>query len=87
MYETMLDTIGFVGQSDPDLAAAMNRELMRQKQNIELIASEMCIRDRAYSIPGRLSAPPAVKIWYHISGQNSSASSKICYKWAVGRGE
>ena len=40
MYETMLDTIGFVGQSDPDLAAAMNRELMRQKQNIELIASE-----------------------------------------------
>lgn len=40
MYETMLDTIGFVGQSDPDLAAAMNRELTRQKENIELIASE-----------------------------------------------
>ena len=35
-----MDTIGFVSQYDPELGAAMNRELGRQRQNIELIASE-----------------------------------------------
>ena len=40
MFHDMLDTIGFVGQSDPVLGAAMGRELVRQRQNIELIASE-----------------------------------------------
>ena len=40
MYETMMDTIGLVGKTDPELAAAMDRELTRQRQNIELIASE-----------------------------------------------
>ena len=35
-----MDTIGFVGHQDPELAAAMDRELARQRQNIELIASE-----------------------------------------------
>ena len=40
MYQEMMDTIGFVSQYDPELGAAMNRELGRQRQNIELIASE-----------------------------------------------
>ena len=40
MYQDMLDTIGFVARQDPELAAAMDRELTRQRQNIELIASE-----------------------------------------------
>jgi len=40
MYESMLDTIGAVALQDPDVASAMNRELTRQRQNIELIASE-----------------------------------------------
>ena len=40
MYEDMIDTIGYVAQADPELGAAMNRELGRQRQNIELIASE-----------------------------------------------
>jgi len=35
-----MDTIGFVGTSDPDVAAAMERELHRQRRNLELIASE-----------------------------------------------
>ena len=35
-----MDTIGFVSRQDPELGAAMNRELGRQRQNIELIASE-----------------------------------------------
>ena len=40
MYQDMMNTIGFVAQQDPELAAAMNRELQRQRDNIELIASE-----------------------------------------------
>ena len=40
MYENMMDTIGLVKEADPELAAAMNRELTRQRENIELIASE-----------------------------------------------
>lgn len=40
MYADMMDTIGFVEQRDPEVGAAMRRELERQKQNIELIASE-----------------------------------------------
>ena len=40
MYKEMLDTIGFVAGQDPELAAAMERELVRQRRNIELIASE-----------------------------------------------
>ena len=40
MFKNMIDTIGFVAQSDPEVAAAMNRELTRQRENIELIASE-----------------------------------------------
>ena len=40
MYREMMDTIGLVNTVDPELGAAMNRELTRQRQNIELIASE-----------------------------------------------
>ena len=40
MYADMLDTIGFVAESDPQVARAMQGELCRQRQNIELIASE-----------------------------------------------
>ncbi len=40
MFETMMDTIGFVAQQDPVLAQAMQCELKRQRDNIELIASE-----------------------------------------------
>ncbi len=40
MYEKMMDTIGFLKGCDPDVAAAMDKELARQRRNIELIASE-----------------------------------------------
>ena len=40
MYKDIIDTIGFVESCDPELGAAMQRELGRQRQNIELIASE-----------------------------------------------
>ncbi|MDL2324317.1 serine hydroxymethyltransferase [Ruminococcaceae bacterium OttesenSCG-928-A16] len=35
-----MDTIGFVAKTDPDVADAMQKELERQRDNIELIASE-----------------------------------------------
>ena len=40
MYQDLLDTIGFVQAADPEVGAAMGREMGRQRQNIELIASE-----------------------------------------------
>ena len=40
MYKDMIDTIGMVNAADPELGAAMERELTRQRENIELIASE-----------------------------------------------
>ena len=40
MYQDMMDTIGFVGKYDPEVSAAMEKELARQRRNLELIASE-----------------------------------------------
>ena len=40
MHGKTLDSIGFVSQFDPEIAAMMNRELIRQQDGIELIASE-----------------------------------------------
>lgn len=37
MYGNMVDTIGFVSQFDPELGEAMNKELARQRRNLELI--------------------------------------------------
>ncbi len=40
MYKELCDSIGLVAKYDPDVAAAMNDELKRQRRNLELIASE-----------------------------------------------
>jgi len=40
MYAKPVDTIGYVEQFDPELSALMNRELLRQQDGLELIASE-----------------------------------------------
>ena len=40
MYNDLIDSIGFIGKTDSELAAAMSDELKRQKRNLELIASE-----------------------------------------------
>ena len=40
MYQDLMDTIGFVAGSDPEVAEAMGLELKRQRRNIELIASD-----------------------------------------------
>ncbi len=40
MYSDILDSVGFVSTKDPEVGAAMEKELGRQQNNIELIASE-----------------------------------------------
>ncbi|MCH5205191.1 MAG: serine hydroxymethyltransferase, partial [Oscillospiraceae bacterium] len=40
MYNDLVDTIGFLGGYDQEVADAMGLELQRQKRNLELIASE-----------------------------------------------
>ncbi len=40
MYGNIMDTIGFVRSADPEVGEAMDKELARQKRNLELIASE-----------------------------------------------
>lgn len=40
MFQDLLDTIGFVEGYDPEVGAAMKKELARQRRNLELIASE-----------------------------------------------
>ncbi|MCH5208434.1 MAG: serine hydroxymethyltransferase, partial [Oscillospiraceae bacterium] len=40
MYNDLVDTIGFLGGYDKEVADAMGLELKRQQRNLELIASE-----------------------------------------------
>ncbi|MBQ8917430.1 MAG: serine hydroxymethyltransferase, partial [Oscillospiraceae bacterium] len=40
MHDNMMNTIGFVKNVDPEVGAAMEQELARQRRNLELIASE-----------------------------------------------
>ncbi len=40
MYEDLMDTIGFVASKDKEVGEAMQKELARQRRNLELIASE-----------------------------------------------
>ncbi len=40
MFKDMMDTIGFVKNADAEVGAAMEKELFRQRRNLELIASE-----------------------------------------------
>ncbi len=40
MYNDLMDSIGLVANYDPEVGAAMDKELSRQRRNLELIASE-----------------------------------------------
>ncbi len=40
MFENLMDSIGFVEKYDAEVGSAMQKELARQKRNLELIASE-----------------------------------------------
>ena len=54
MYNEMMDTIGLVNSVDPELGAAMDRELTRQRQNIELIASENIVSPAVMAAMGSI---------------------------------
>jgi hypothetical protein len=54
MYKDIIDTIGFVESYDPELGAAMQRELGRQRQNIELIASENIVSPAVMAAMGSI---------------------------------
>ena len=54
MYNEMMDTIGLVNQADPELAAAMDRERNRQRENIELIASENIVSPAVMAAMGSI---------------------------------
>lgn len=40
MYQDLMDSVGFVSQYDPEIGAFMGKELVRQQDGLELIASE-----------------------------------------------
>jgi glycine hydroxymethyltransferase len=52
IFADIIDSIGFVGKTDPELAAAMNDELRRQRRNLELIASENLVSPAVMAAAG-----------------------------------
>ena len=54
MYKEMMDTIGFVAQTDAEVAAAMSEELARQRRNLELIASENIVSPAVMAAMGSI---------------------------------
>ncbi len=54
MYADMIDSIGFLREIDPALSEAMERELRRQRENIELIASENIVSPAVMAAMGSI---------------------------------
>ncbi len=54
MYENLIDSIGFINDTDPELAQAMGAELKRQRRNIELIASENIVSPAVMAAMGSI---------------------------------
>ena len=54
MYADLLDSIGLIAKTDPDVASAMEKELERQRRNIELIASENIVSPAVMAAMGSI---------------------------------
>ena len=52
MYNNLMDSIGFISKSDPEVAEAMDMELSRQRRNLELIASENIVSPEVMAAMG-----------------------------------
>ncbi|MGN0583364.1 MAG: serine hydroxymethyltransferase [Oscillospiraceae bacterium] len=52
MYNNLMDSIGFIAKSDPEVAEAMDMELSRQRRNLELIASENIVSPEVMAAMG-----------------------------------
>ena len=53
MYKEMMDSIGMIQSIDPELGSAMNEELHRQRQNIELDRQRKYRFSRRYGCYGQ----------------------------------
>lgn len=56
MFQDMMNSIEFVAGYDPEVAEAMNHELQRQRENIELIASENIVSPAVMAAMGSVLA-------------------------------
>lgn len=54
MFGDMMDTIGFVSQKDPEVGSALQAELQRQRDNLELIASENMVSPAVLAAMGTI---------------------------------
>lgn len=54
MYADMMNSIGLVAKYDPEVAEAMDKELKRQRRNIELIASENLVSPAVMAAMGSI---------------------------------
>ena len=63
MFKEMMDTIGFVTQADPEVGAAMEAELKRQRGNIELIASENIVSPAVMAAMGSVLTNKYASAW------------------------
>ena len=54
MFNDLIDTIGYVAEHDPDVGAAMQQELTRQRSNLELIASENVVSPAVMAAMGSI---------------------------------
>ena len=67
MFQDMMNTIGFVEQYDAEVATAMNAELQRQRDNIELIASENIVSPAVMAAMGSALTPRQRRsLMYHL---------------------
>ena len=76
MYQDMMDTIGFVGKYDPEVSAAMEKELARQRRNLELIASENIVSPAVMAAMGSVLTNKYAE-GYPVSWQ--WISQKVCW--------
>ena len=53
-YVKMTDAISFIKDADPELGESMEREFLRQKNNIELIASENIVSPAVLAAMGSI---------------------------------
>ena len=90
MYKDMMDTIGMVNAADPELGAAMERELTRQRENIELIASEnivspaVMVSTTLIRINSKADQPPEASLSSPIPAHRPTLPCILpCWSWAI----
>ncbi len=52
MYKNLYDVVSFLNEKDPEISAALDAELLRQRRNIELIASENIVSPEVLAAMG-----------------------------------